>query len=359
MLQFNIFYTPGTVRDFRLFALSLIKHTRNCTFRLVANGCTPGEVALLRILCDKYDRLELYEFPSHQMESHASVTGLLQQRETSDYFCILDSDILATGDFVADLMPLLDSHQAVFSGRNLWILPEETILTSDVKRVGGHYNSTPSGLYVGGTYCAIYNNRALNNLLSNLHPSFPIWHKRTWNNIPRPYQQWLAAQGVKHNWYDTAKILNLLMQKQGYKLTSADSPSLHHVGGLSVFRWYKLPDKFYNRRALVGTYLNTVFDSLYTGRPIPSPPSLDHPSMEAQLKFVAEQLQALYSEFGGELAAAEKAVGYVHTPAPSDSVQAIWRRYIVLWLHRRRIAILPPGSERERLYFSLRRRLTG
>jgi hypothetical protein len=363
MLQFNVIFTPGTVRDFRLFTLSLLQSTRDTAFRLVANGCSPGEIALLRALCANYDRLSLLEFPSQRVAAHAEVIDDLFRRETAVNFCFMDSDILATGDFVEELTFLRSTYQGVFSGRNLWVMPDETVLTADIPRVGGYYSHTPSGLCLGGTYCAIYDRAVLETFLDGLQAAFPIWHKQVWHNIPAAYRHQLASVDLQRSWFDTAKVLNALLQCNGYTLKFVDSSHVHHIGGLSVFGMHRVHHQHYSlqeRRTTIGLYLTAVFEALHEDQPLPPPPTLEFAEMAAHLCFIVEHLAALYAAHRDELRAAEQLTGYIHQyTINKDLFQNNWKNALIMWLHHRRIRWLPPGSARERVYWDIRQRLFG
>ena len=65
-LQFNVIYTPGTVRYLTPFIASLLRWS-DCRYRLVANGCSDDEVKLLSAVADLDDRLELLVMPEKRM----------------------------------------------------------------------------------------------------------------------------------------------------------------------------------------------------------------------------------------------------------------------------------------------------
>jgi GT2 family glycosyltransferase len=152
-LTFNIIYTRGTVRYLRLLVFSLLKWSES-SFRLVANACSPEEVRLLQELCYKNSRLEFLALPSERGMQHSEVLSYLQALERLDHFCFMDSDIIATGDFVNEMLPYLDNHAAVFSAPPLWCTEEEQILPDTFPVMGGRFNRTSSGLCIGSTHFA-------------------------------------------------------------------------------------------------------------------------------------------------------------------------------------------------------------
>ncbi len=243
---FNIIYTPGVVKCLRLFILSLLKWS-DCSFRLVANGCLPEEVHDLRAFCRRYSRLEFLKLPSKTMMKHSSALNYLQMIEPSEYFCFMDPDILATNEFLHEFTPYLDHYVGVFSGFPIWCKNEEQILPETFPEMFGRHNMTSTGLCIGGTFFAIYNNKVLTELIQSTGISF---NKYKWEEIPALYQKPLAQLGLKKNFYDTGKVLNLLLLNQGDSLIFKEIPSLKHIGGISAclalengFHWHYLQQR--------------------------------------------------------------------------------------------------------------------
>ena len=138
-LNFNIVYTVGTVRYLRLLVFSLLKWSE-ASFRLVANGCSPEEAHMLEELCRSSSQLEFLALPSTTLLPHSDVLSHLQSMEQSQYFCFMDSDILATGDFVSEMAPYLGQYSAVFSATPIWCTEEEQVLPDILPRMPGHFN---------------------------------------------------------------------------------------------------------------------------------------------------------------------------------------------------------------------------
>ena len=108
-LRFNIIYSPGDVLYSRLFLLSLLKRSE-CSFRVVNNGCTGKEKEMIINLCDNYSRLEYYELSSDNIFEHGAALSHLQTIEESDYFCFMDPDIFAVGNFMEEFIPHIDQY---------------------------------------------------------------------------------------------------------------------------------------------------------------------------------------------------------------------------------------------------------
>ena len=342
-LTFNIVYTPGTVRYLRLLVFSLLKWT-DSSFRLVANACSPDELRLLRELCSKSPRLEFLALPSRRLMLHSEVLSYLQSLEQSDYFCFMDSDIVATGDFVSEMFPYLDQYAGVFSATPIWCSEEEQILPEGFPRMPGHFNRTSDGICIGSTYFAMYDNTALSQLIQSTGIGF---RRYRWEEIPSSYQNQVGQAGLKKTHYDTGKLLNVLLVAEGKRLTYVDSPFLQHIGGVSAREAVQrgLRHKGNPRskargaaarvkrviRRLVGTdaarkeqtevteaeraeffrrrrkrwptadYFSELFQSLFEDQPLPAVPNIGAPDVERRIESVSANIVALYQEFGKQL----------------------------------------------------------
>lgn len=342
-LEFNIVYTTGTVRYLRLLVFSLLKWS-DCSFRLVANACSPEEVRLLQELCRKSTRLEFLALPSRTIMLHSEVLSYLQPLERADYFCFMDSDILASGDFVSEMSPYLDQHAGVFSATPIWCTEEEQILPQTFPRMPGHFNRTSSGICIGSTYFAMYDNRVLSQLIESTGIGFSRYR---WEEIPPPCQSQVIRAGLKKTRYDTGKLLNALLVAQGKRLMYVDSQMLRHIGGVSArealqrglrhersprskawgavakgkrllrrltgmeaARTEKTPlteaerAEFFRRRQKrwpTANYFSELFRSLFENQPLPTIPDIGDAEIERRIEAVGADIAALYEEFGEQL----------------------------------------------------------
>ena len=229
-LTFNIVYIPGSVRYLRLFALSLVD-SADCSFRLVSNGCGPDEAHLLRDFCGRSPRLEFLALPYDRMVSHGRALSCLQSQERSAYFCFMDSDILATGQFLNEFVSLLAQHAGVFSCSPVWCTAEDQVLPATFQRMAGRYNWTEAGVCLGSSYFAIYDNRVLTSLFRSTGIDF---RRYLWGELPLDHRSELSRMGLKMGLYDTGKAVNLLLLCRGHQLCFKESPALKHVGGISL-----------------------------------------------------------------------------------------------------------------------------
>ncbi|RMG05844.1 MAG: hypothetical protein D6726_00570 [Nitrospirae bacterium] len=147
-LRFNIIYTPETVRYLLIFVMSLLRWS-DCSFRLVANGCSDDECDLLRRFCLSSEHLEFYRYPSKEMLPHGTVLTQLQKMEEGEFFCFMDSDIFATGPFMDDFRSLLSEYDGVFSCLLGWCNDDEWIIHYDFHIVKGVIQSLREGVVSG------------------------------------------------------------------------------------------------------------------------------------------------------------------------------------------------------------------
>jgi hypothetical protein len=288
----------------RPFVQSLLQWS-DCAYRLVSNGCARGEAALLEALCAKEPRLSFFELSREGMLKHAAALNRLQAAETSDHFCFLDSDILATGPFLGELTPLLGEHAAVFSGRALWSAREDQAALPRSKKIRGNHNRAGT-FCAGSTFFAIYDNRKLAACIRRTGIAFDRF--RYWERVPEIHRPWLVRAGLKKETYDTGKLLNLLLQAGGEKIVFKDSPHLVHIGGLSKASkgdrprptWRELAARLFDRREAgslkvkeaVSRYFTELLISLDEGRPfglpLPSAPGEIRESVRAAARAILE-----------------------------------------------------------------------
>jgi len=341
-LTFHIIYMPGIVRYMTLFLFSLLKWS-DCSFRLVSNGCSPDELRHLRKLSDSDSRLELVVLPDNRLTRHGRALSYLWSLERSDYFCFMDSDIFASGEFLHELVPELSHHAGVFSGSPVWCSDEEQILAERFQRMAGRYNRSDTGVCLGSTYVAMYDNRVLTSLIQSTGIDF---RRYRWDGIPEEYQDQIADLGLKKKRYDTSKVLSLLLLAQGRGIIFKEVSSLHHIGGIDTgiaregdlfevradsaqkrlhslwsrmrrraeqLQQFHRPSPARTERKVLRAksekkhvtcrYFRQLLDALCEGRPSPSLPVLGDAGIEKRIQFVTESIVKLHEEFGDRLTA--------------------------------------------------------
>jgi len=200
-------------------------------YRIISNGCSRKEEKWLETFCEINFRLEYYKLPGHEMVEHSQVITHLLTLEQGEYFCFMDPDIIASGDFMEPFYPLLSQYSGVFSGTAIWLNKEGQVLPKSEKVMGGRFNITEDGFCLGSTFFAIYHYQTINQYLKRSPITFDKYN--SWGKIPSECQFRLGKNQLRMKRYDTGKILNILMQLDGEKFVFYDSPHLYHIGGLS------------------------------------------------------------------------------------------------------------------------------
>lgn len=238
---FNVIYTPGTAEPLRRFVPSWLRHTGSY-FRLVANGCSDREARLLERLAETSERLLFYRLPTDQMEPHGVVLDRLHALEESDWFCFMDSDIFAVGDFVTELLPDLEGNCGFFTGSPIWSIPSDQVAPRGVSFCGPH-NRNEDGLVVGSSYFAIYRNCELTDLMRETGAEFRMYESL--EEVPADLHATLLEAGCSADIYEAGKLINILLQCRGHRTVFRDLDGLCHIGGLSLLAEKRLLGKPY------------------------------------------------------------------------------------------------------------------
>jgi len=172
----------------------------------------------------------------------------------------MDSDIFATGPFMDDFRSLLSGYDGVFSCLPEWCSDDERILHHDFPRVKGVHYRHENGHFLGVTYFAIYRNSVLNDFLRRHPVNFDRYVRET---VPPEYREYLEGIDLMKDRYDTGKFLNILLQKEGRKLTYLHSDKLCHFSGFSgvtmKIREGKIPALFQkDRYSLMGRIVSLL-----------------------------------------------------------------------------------------------------
>lgn len=230
-LLFHIIYTPGTVRALLPFVDTLLRWS-DCAYCLVGNGCADEEMRLLRARCVGEPRLTWRSLPFGRKVEHGQALNLLFAASNQPSFCFMDSDILATGDFMAELRPALPGVAGLFSAWPITIKAEERILADGCGFIGGRHSHTTDGRCLGGSYFAIYERAALSRAFAQAPAGF---NRGYWAQLPRRTRRFLRGIGQERRFYDTGRVLNLYLQQQGGVLRVHDCAALLHLGSYSIY----------------------------------------------------------------------------------------------------------------------------
>jgi len=228
-LQFNIIYTPGTARYLTPFVTTLLKWS-DCRYRLVANGCTPAECELLQAVCALDARLELLIMPEPRMVPHGETLNFLHARTNADYFCFMDSDILATGPFLDDFHPDLEQADVFSSGLPLWHNEQDITIPKHFRHMHGIHAYTDDGLTIACDYFVVYDKKVYDAARAATGADLAVYG---WQQITPGNQQLIQQLGQQRADYDSGKVLTLLMLARGARIRFQQSEKLQHIGGFT------------------------------------------------------------------------------------------------------------------------------
>ncbi|GIF01551.1 hypothetical protein [Paractinoplanes rishiriensis] len=230
----NVLYIRGVVTALARFAPLLVEHT-GWRYRLVANGCTPDEVALLQHIAATSDRLTVHDLHAPEVLPHGTALCRLADTFTGEpFFAFMDSDIAVTGDITATLGPALETHEAVFTGTPIWALPHDLILTDAHTEVCGPHHYSGDGLLLGNSYMAIYHRAAFDAVARHCEATVDKYTRAGLDGLDPGFRAFLTEHHLVRKDYTPPKILTLGFAYTGRPTTAIDCPDLHHIGGFSL-----------------------------------------------------------------------------------------------------------------------------
>ena len=226
----NIIYVGGTVARLMPFLHSILVHT-TWPVNLVMNGCDAAEERLLTTIATAHpDRVEVVTASKNRVLSHGDVLDRLLRDEPSPYFCTLDSDVFAAGPVdLAALLPTPDLL-ATCSCVPIWHEREDFEMPEGYRIAAGRFLKTESSDFLGCSYATAYRTDALRDVASTFDISLRSYK---WNELPRAVQAHFESRNLRLSVYDTMKVANLLIQRDGGRMTYVEIPDLIHIGGQS------------------------------------------------------------------------------------------------------------------------------
>lgn len=229
-VTFNVVFTPGSPARLLPFSLSLLQ-SPSVRVRVVANGCDPREIALMRAAAETDERLSHYVLQSAHPIEHGLALNHLFETFPEPRFAFVDSDVIATGDFMRALSSLAPGQVGVFTAPPVWMTDDEAVSIPGSSILSGRRRRLQDGTFVGNTYCAIYERAVVEPVWRAAPRGFALHHK---HRLPRSVRASLAARGWRFRTLDTARLINLQLLLAGFKLENRRVPELHHLGGFSV-----------------------------------------------------------------------------------------------------------------------------
>lgn len=331
-VTFNVVYTPGTIRTLLPLAFSLLRD-RGVSLRLVMNSCPPGEVEYAHAAARAEPRTSVHDLEVSRPLEHGPALNRLFEAFKDPVFAMADSDVFATGPFLADV-GLRPGEAGSFAAPPVWITREEQILSEGAQAVGGRVRELRDGTVVGGTYIAMYDRAAVAPLVRAAPRG---WGQHFRMTLPRETNRKLDEHGFGFRLFDTGRLLNLQLLTEGRTLVNRDSPRLHHIGGISLIgfegarktmrdalrlaisrnepeprvahvvngliRRYHARlgldpgrPRVLARRQVVRAHFDAALTALAAGAEPPEPPVTGEPDVDAQVRDASAALARIYPE---------------------------------------------------------------
>jgi hypothetical protein len=307
-LVFNIVWTGTVFSYLKLFVASQIAQS-GARFRFVANGCPPEQIGLMeRFAVAQADRVvEILDISSSEMVAHGvALDRVRARRDDGAYFCLIDPDIKANGPFVPEFAELLgEGCAAVTSGREVW--SDDNLVPVGHVGVAGEHFFDRKGFIFGSPHLALYDRAALDDTTAR----WEVGLGSAGRDLNPAALARLADLGHEYIVYDTGKIVNALLQGDGYRLVHRDLPQLVHIGGLSHYlsppggyitlddgeeapdfvRW-GVTDRFH-----VTKFAARTLADLAAGRPVPPIPEGIDAAMARKLHLVQREMEQLFATY--------------------------------------------------------------
>lgn len=229
MTTFHVIYVGGTTARLLPLAFSLLR-APGARFVLVDNDGAPEESRQLRCVADSEPRFSYYRLPFAGTVRHGAALDHLLERGSEPTFAILDSDVLASGDFLADLARPPAGWGALCTGWPVWIEDGEAVCDDDQPFAGGPYRVLRDGTAIGGTSCTVYDRGALRAALRGVPRGLA---NQTAVDLDAPTLAAFRARGWRFTRFGTARVAHLRLVLQSRPVINRDSAHLHHIGGVS------------------------------------------------------------------------------------------------------------------------------
>lgn len=284
-LVLNLVWTGRVFDQLSLFTESLLGAC-DARLRFVANACPPDQIEAMEAFGERHPGrvVEVMVVSEDRMVRHGdALDEVLRARDDGDLFGLIDPDIIARGRFLPLFLDLLAGHDAVTSGREVW--SDHNTRPADHIGVNGEYFFDQDGFAFGSPHAAVYRSAPLRATLDRWGVGF----SSAGNDITDATRARLKEVGRDFWVYDTAKIVNILLQADGHPLVHVESPDLVHIGGVSHYlappssvgdgqpRWGEEPDwgkqEGQQVRYAVARFTAMALDDLQAGRPAPPVPA--------------------------------------------------------------------------------------
>lgn len=307
-LVFNIVWTGDVFWHLRYFVCSLIDHS-DASFRFVANACTPDALSLMEAFAHaRPDRVtEIVDVSPETMVAHGvALDAIYSRRDDGELFCFVDADIKANSPFLPDFVRILRDHVAVTSGIEVW--NDDNVAPETRLGLGGRHFYDRHGFVYGSPHFGMYRRAPLDDTRSRWGVGFGA----AGPDIPDRTKEAIHAYGHSYYVYDTGKVVNILLQRDGYRLCHYDHPALVHIGGMSHFisppdqgaksgeveapSWTQFEGM--RPRHEVARHTAAVLRALIERRELPDVPGDLEPSLDQRVRYVRDEMIDLLARHG-------------------------------------------------------------
>jgi hypothetical protein len=306
---FNIVVTGRVFWHLQFFVCSLV-HNSDAGFRFVANGCAPETLAQLDDYAAKHPNriVDIMDVSRDSIVAHGvALDAVRRSCDDGDLFCFVDTDIKARAPFLSTYLDLLNAHSAVTSGKQVWLDDHVVPDTHLGLGLDGRHFFHPDGFVYGCPHFAMYRRDHLDDTCLR----WGVGLGSAGPELSTDAQVRLASAGHLYKVYDTGKIVNILLQLDGRRLTHVDPDELIHIGGMSHFLSPPDPGEpggeietpswaayhGMEPRLAVTRFTAALLRSLVEGTPPPGmPPGIDR-ALEQRLLFVNDEIVDLVDQY--------------------------------------------------------------
>ena len=164
------------------------------------------------------------------MVSHGrALDEVYRARPDGDWFCFADTDIKARGLWVDDFVTRLPGCAALTSGALSWTTDDTA--PCGATSLAGPYLFDHDGFVFGSSYLAIYRRSAVDSVRRRWDIGFENYGHE---ELPRHARERIEEFGRAFAVYDTAKVLNILLQADGAEVRHHENPQIVHIGGMAT-----------------------------------------------------------------------------------------------------------------------------
>lgn len=306
---FNVVWTGTVFTYLSYFVASQMAHT-TARFRFVANGCPRDQIDLMEQFRREHPDqvVEVFDVSPEIMVAHGvALDRVRAQRDDGPYFCLIDPDIKANAPFVGEFLEVLATPgvAAVTSGREVW--SSTNVIPENHPGVAGEFFFDRDGFVFGSPHLSLYRRDRLDQVCQR----WGVGLGSAGPELRDDAKAAMASMGHSYLVYDTAKIVNALLQHDNDTLVHADLQQLVHIGGLAHYlappahrttdegevepdwtQYESMAD-----RHEVTRYTARTLQALADGGEAPDPPTNLDPTMQQRLLLVKSEVTDLMARY--------------------------------------------------------------